>query len=48
MYLGIDLGTSEVKVLLLATDGRVLGTAGSAFSVSRPHPRWAEQNPADW
>ena len=48
MYLGIDLGTSEVKVLLLATDGRVLGTAGSPFSVSRPHPRWAEQNPADW
>jgi xylulokinase len=48
MYLGIDLGTSEVKVLLLATDGRVLGTAGSPFSVSRPHPRWSEQNPADW
>jgi xylulokinase len=48
MYLGIDLGTSEVKVLLLAPDGRVLGTAGSPFTVSRPHPRWAEQNPADW
>jgi xylulokinase len=48
MYLGIDLGTSEVKVLLLAADGRVLGTAGSPFSVSRPHPRWSEQNPADW
>jgi xylulokinase len=48
MYLGIDLGTSEVKVLLLAPDGRVIGTAGSPFAVSRPHPRWAEQNPADW
>ncbi len=48
MYLGIDLGTSEVKVLLLAPDGHVLGTAGSPFTVSRPHPRWAEQNPADW
>ncbi|GLU35458.1 xylulokinase [Trinickia caryophylli] len=48
MYLGIDLGTSEVKVLLLAPDGRVLGTAGSPFTVSRPHPRWSEQNPADW
>jgi xylulokinase len=48
MYLGIDLGTSEVKVLLLAPDSRVIGTAGSPFTVSRPHPRWAEQNPADW
>ena len=48
MYLGIDLGTSEVKVLLLAPDGRVIGTAGTPFVVSRPHPRWSEQNPADW
>ncbi|MGF6775648.1 xylulokinase [Paraburkholderia sp. GAS334] len=48
MYLGIDLGTSEVKVLLLAPTGRVIGTAGSPFTVSRPHQRWAEQNPADW
>ncbi|MFP4905857.1 FGGY family carbohydrate kinase, partial [Paraburkholderia sp. BR14261] len=44
MYLGIDLGTSEVKVLLLAPDGRVIGTAGTPFVVSRPHPRWSEQN----
>lgn len=48
MYLGIDLGTSEVKVLLLSADARVLATAGSPFHVSRPHPRWAEQDPADW
>jgi xylulokinase len=48
MYLGIDLGTSEVKVLLLSPAGRVIGTAGSPFTVSRPHARWAEQNPADW
>jgi xylulokinase len=48
MYLGIDLGTSEVKVLLLAPDARVIGTAGSPFTVSRPHPRWAEQDPEDW
>lgn len=48
MYLGIDLGTSEVKVLLLAPDGRVIGTAGVPFTVSRPHPRWAEQHPQDW
>lgn len=48
MYLGIDLGTSEVKVLLLAPDGTVVGTAGAPFTVSRPHPRWAEQHPEDW
>jgi len=48
MYLGIDLGTSEVKVLLLAADGSVIGTAGAPFQVSRPHPRWSEQNPGDW
>src|ERR1700749_905324 len=48
MYLGIDLGTSEVKVLLLASDGRVVGTAGHPFTVSRPHQRWSEQNPSDW
>jgi len=48
MYLGIDLGTSEVKVLLLAPDGHVIGTAGSPFVVSRPQARWSEQNPADW
>lgn len=48
MYLGIDLGTSEVKVLLLATDGRVVGTAGAPFQVSRPHPRWSEQDPESW
>jgi len=39
MYLGIDLGTSEVKVLLLASDGSVVGTAGTPFTVSRPKPR---------
>src|ERR1700740_2310494 len=48
MNLGIDLGTSEVKVLLLASDGRVVGTAGSPFTGSRPHQRWSEQNPSDW
>ena len=48
MYLGIDLGTSEVKVLLLAPDGRVVGTAGAPFQVSRPQPRWSEQDPASW
>jgi len=48
MYLGIDVGTSEVKALLLDEDHRVIDTAGSTLEVSRPHPGHSEQNPADW
>jgi xylulokinase len=48
MYLGIDLGTSEVKLLLLDGAGQIIGQAGSPLTVSRPEPLWAEQNPQDW
>src|SRR5262245_58293689 len=48
MFLGIDLGTSEVKLLLLGSDGRTVGQAGTALEVSRPHPMWSEQAPEDW
>ncbi|WP_050467291.1 xylulokinase [Herbaspirillum chlorophenolicum] len=48
MYLGIDLGTSEVKAVVIGGDGALLALAGSALNVSRPHPRWSEQAPADW
>ncbi len=48
MFLGIDIGTSEVKALLLADDHRLVGTAGAALSISRPHSGHSEQNPADW
>ncbi|MGN6140485.1 MAG: xylulokinase [Ralstonia sp.] len=48
MYLGIDLGTSEVKVLLLNAAGTIVGTAGEPLAVSRLHPGWAEQTPEDW
>ena len=48
MYLGIDVGTSEVKVLLLDDQHRTLGTAGATLSVSRPHPGHSEQDPASW
>ena len=48
MYLGIDLGTSEVKLLLLDGSGRIVGTAGSALTLSAPEPLWSEQAPADW
>lgn len=48
MFLGIDLGTSEVKVLLLDEAGGVLATAGSPLELQHPQPLWSEQDPADW
>jgi xylulokinase len=48
MFLGIDLGTSEVKVLLLDAQHRIVATTGERLTVRRPQPLWSEQNPADW
>ncbi|CAM3036038.1 xylulokinase [Paracoccus aminovorans] len=48
MYLGIDLGTSGIKAMLLGQDFAVLGVAHAPLTVSRPHPGWSEQDPADW
>jgi len=48
MYLGIDLGTSEVKIVLMDQSGKLLADAGSALTVSRPQPRWSEQDPGQW
>ena len=48
MYLGIDLGTSELKLLLLSPAHRVLSTVGVPLAVARPQPLWSEQAPADW
>ncbi|PKO31431.1 MAG: xylulokinase [Betaproteobacteria bacterium HGW-Betaproteobacteria-9] len=48
MFIGIDVGTSEVKVLLLAPDHSVVGSAGAALTVSRPQPGHSEQDPHDW
>ena len=48
MYLGIDLGTSEVKFLLLGDDHQVHAIIGETLTVAQPQPLWSEQNPADW
>jgi xylulokinase len=48
MYLGIDLGTSGVKALLIDDGQRIIGSASGAMDVSRPHPGWSEQDPAHW
>jgi xylulokinase len=48
-FLGIDIGTSGVKALLIDESGRALGEATApAVEPVRPHPGWSEQNPADW
>lgn len=47
-WLGIDLGTSGVKALLVDGEQRVLDTATSPLHVSRPRPLWSEQDPEDW
>ena len=47
-FLGIDLGTSAVKVVAVDSDGRVRGSGGAEYPISRPRPEWAEQDPDDW
>ena len=47
-YLGLDIGTSSVKALLIDSEQRVVAEASAPLSVSRPHPLWSEQNPDDW
>jgi xylulokinase len=46
--LGIDLGTSELKAILMDQQGRVLAHSGARLTVSRPHTGWSEQAPEDW
>lgn len=48
MYIGIDLGTSGVKTLLLDEQGELLVSRTEPLSVSRPHPLWSEQDPEQW
>src|SRR5215204_1344134 len=48
MLLGLDLGTSSVKTLLLAEDGTVLGEGSAPYAVRAPRPGWAESSPEDW
>jgi xylulokinase len=46
--LGLDLGTSQVKALLCAPDGTVLGQGTAGYQVSTPRPGWAETDPEHW
>ena len=48
VLLGIDLGTSGARALLVAPDGAVVGSAAADYPMATPAPGWAEQDPADW
>jgi xylulokinase len=48
VFLGIDVGTSGVKAVIVAASGAVLAQATAPLSVSRPAPLWSEQDADDW
>ncbi|MFD0917343.1 xylulokinase [Pseudahrensia aquimaris] len=48
MYLGIDIGTSAVKALVVDKDQTVLATSDAPLKVSQPQAGWSEQSPEDW
>jgi xylulokinase len=47
-FLGLDIGTSSVKALLIDADQRVVTEATAGLELSRPQPLWSEQSPEDW
>lgn len=48
LYIGVDLGTSAVKLLMTDEKGKILKTVSRGYPISYPEPGWSEQNPADW
>ena len=48
LFIGVDLGTSSVKLLLMDERGTIKGSVSREYAVSFPHPGWSEQNPKDW
>ncbi len=48
MFLGIDLGTSSLKALVLDADGSIVGTGSAAYPLLTPQPGWAEADPEAW
>ena len=48
MFIGIDLGTSGVKVIVLDRKGEILDSVTKPLAISRPQPLWSEQCPLEW
>jgi len=47
-FLGIDVGTTGVKVVLITHKGKVVAATTNSYPLYTPYPSWAEQNPEDW
>ena len=47
-FIGIDLGTSAVKLLLMDAGGNIQKIVSKEYPISFPQPGWSEQNPEDW
>ncbi len=48
LYIGVDLGTSAVKLLLMDGEGKILNIVSKEYPLYFPHPGWSEQSPEDW
>ncbi|MCI9212129.1 MAG: xylulokinase, partial [Ruminococcus sp.] len=48
LYIGVDLGTSAVKLLLMDEQGKIHNIVSKEYPLYFPHPGWSEQNPEDW
>ena len=48
MYIGIDLGTTGVKVILVDKNGKMINSVTENYELLTPRPLWTEQNPDDW
>lgn len=48
LYIGVDLGTSAVKLLLMNGEGKIEKIVSREYPLSFPHPGWSEQKPEDW
>ena len=48
LYIGVDLGTSAVKLLLMDEEGKIRNIVSKEYPLFFPHPGWSEQRPQDW
>ena len=48
LYIGVDLGTSAVKLLLMSADGKIENIVSKEYPLEFPHPGWSQQKPEDW
>ena len=48
LYIGVDLGTSAVKLLLMDGEGQIKNVVSKEYPLEFPQPGWSQQNPEDW